>query len=100
MARPYTIEYTQEAVQDLSWFSKRDQKRILAGIESNLRYDPTVETRNRKRLRPNPLAEWELRIGDFRVLYDVDKLVRVVEIQRVGEKRRSRVAFRGREVDV
>ena len=30
-----------------------------------------TETRNRKRLGENELSDWELRIQDFRVFYDV-----------------------------
>jgi len=37
--------------------------------------EPIVETRNRKKLRPNPLAPWELRIGKARVFYDVEESV-------------------------
>jgi len=36
-----------------------------------LTHQPTVATRNRKRLRPNPLAPWELRIGALPVYYEV-----------------------------
>lgn len=32
-------------------------------------YQPTVETKNRKPMRPNPLAPWELHVGGFRVYY-------------------------------
>jgi mRNA-degrading endonuclease RelE of RelBE toxin-antitoxin system len=96
----YHIEYAPEAAQGLKWFSKREQKIILDGIDDNLRHEPTVETRNRKQLRPNDVAEWELRLGDFRVLYNVDEIVRVVEIQRVGEKRGNRFFFRGREEEL
>jgi len=45
---------------------------VLDQIEVQLTYRPDVETRNRKRLRPNPLAPWELRIGEIRVFYDVN----------------------------
>jgi len=38
-----------------------------------------------------------LRIENFRVLYDVDQQVRIVEIQRIGEKQGNRFFFRGRE---
>jgi len=41
---------------------------------------PTSPTRAIKRLRPNPLAEFELRVGDLRVLYNVEEaeVVRLV----------------------
>jgi mRNA-degrading endonuclease RelE of RelBE toxin-antitoxin system len=96
----YEIEYTPRAIEDLKWFKKHEQNQIVDGIDLQLRYEPTVEARNRKRMRLNSVAAWELRIGDFRVLYDVDEQVRIVEIQRVGEKRGSDFFFRGRKEDL
>nr|VFJ97322.1 MAG: hypothetical protein BECKH772C_GA0070978_1001213 [Candidatus Kentron sp. H] len=48
-----------------------EQKIILDAVDTQLAYPPTVETGNRKSMRPNRLAPWELRIGDFKVFYDV-----------------------------
>ncbi len=96
----YRIEYAPQAVDDLHWFSKRRQKEILVGIQTNLRHEPSVETRDRKRLRPNDTAAWELRIGECRVLYDAVVTIRVVQIRRIGRKRRNRILFRGGEEDV
>ena len=96
----YDIQYTETAIADLQWFKKYEQNQILDGIDQQLRHQPTVETRNRKRLRPNAVAAWELRISDFRVLYDVDEQVSIVEIQRIGEKRGNAFFFRGRKEDI
>jgi mRNA-degrading endonuclease RelE of RelBE toxin-antitoxin system len=96
----YDIKYTETAVADLQWFKKYEQNQILDGIDQQLRYQPTVETRNRKQLRPNPTAAWELRIGDFRVLYDVDEQVSIVEIKRIGEKRGNVLFVRGQQEDL
>jgi mRNA-degrading endonuclease RelE of RelBE toxin-antitoxin system len=59
-----------------------------------------TENRNLKLLRPNATADWELRIGDFRVLYDVDQQVLIVAIKRVGEKRGNTLYFRGQKEDL
>ncbi|NJM41105.1 MAG: addiction module toxin RelE [Anaerolineae bacterium] len=67
----YSIEYTESALDDLKYFRKAERQLILDQIDLQLMYEPTVETTNRKRLRSNELAEWELRIGMFRVFYDV-----------------------------
>jgi mRNA-degrading endonuclease RelE of RelBE toxin-antitoxin system len=69
----FHITFTPEAIEDLRWFIKVDRKSIMEEIETQLRYEPAVETRNRKRLRPNQLAEWELRSGGFRVFFDVEE---------------------------
>jgi mRNA-degrading endonuclease RelE of RelBE toxin-antitoxin system len=47
---------------------------------------PMQESRAIKRLRPNPLAEFELRIGNFRVLYNVEVDRNEVVLLLVGRK--------------
>lgn len=96
----YEIEYTPRAVGDLKFFLKHEQQQIVDGIDVQLRYEPTVETRNRKQMRPNSIAEWELRIGEFWVFYDVDEQVLVVEIQHIGEKQGNAFFFRGQQEDL
>ncbi|MFO7033313.1 addiction module toxin RelE [Limnospira fusiformis CCALA 023] len=67
---------------------------VLEGISQQLTSQPTVETRNRKLMRPNPLASWELRIGQLRVYYDVEEEPEaIVEILAVGIKDRNQVRF-------
>ncbi|NJO39383.1 MAG: addiction module toxin RelE [Cyanobacteria bacterium CRU_2_1] len=96
----YEIEYTLQAVEDLKFFKKYEQKQILDGISIQLRYEPTVETRNRKRMRPNQIADWELRLGKFRIFYNIDEQVLIVEIQRIGEKRGSDFFFHDEQEDM
>lgn len=91
----YEIEFTDKALADLRWFRRDEQNTILDGIEANLRYEPTVETRNRAPLRPNQTAEWKLRLGNFRVYYDVDAAAQFVSVVAVGLKVRNLVLFRG-----
>lgn len=60
-----------------------------------------METQNRKPLRPNPLASWELRIDDLRVYYDVEEdPEQRVDIVAIGIKRRNRVFIAGELYDV
>ena len=67
-------------------------------VEKQLQFQPNIETRNRKPMRPNPLAPWELRIGTLRVYYDFeDSPERVVFIRAVGIKQRNNVKI-GREM--
>ncbi len=77
----FPIELSPEASDDLGLIRTFDARRVVAAMESQLVHEPTRETRNRKRLRPNGLAEWEPRVDVFRVSYDVrDDVVRVVAI--------------------
>ena len=47
-------------------------KLVVDTVDRHLCHQPEIPTRNRKRLRPNPVAPWELRIGDLRVFYAVE----------------------------
>lgn len=79
----FRIEFTPEAVDDLASMRTFDQRRLVTAMEIQLVHEPNRETRNRKQLRPNKLAEWELRVEAFRVFYDVledDGIVKVVAI--------------------
>jgi len=93
----FEIELTDQAIEDLQWFKKHEQNVIIDGIEANLCYEPTTETRNRKRLRPNDTAEWELRLGAYRVLYNVEQTVRIVSIERIAAKQGNKYIFQGEE---
>lgn len=96
----YDIEYTDRALEDIRWFRKHERNIIVDGIDQQLRYEPTVETRNRKEMEPNSTASWELRIGVFRVFYDVAEHIQIVAIERVGEKRGNAIFFRGRKEEL
>ena len=98
---PYAIEYSPDAVENLEWLSVRQQRVIVDTIDEQLRFQPNVETRNRKPMRPNPLAPWELRIGSLRVYYDIAEAPEpTVYIRAVGVKRGSRVTIGKEEIQL
>ncbi|MBD2773561.1 type II toxin-antitoxin system RelE/ParE family toxin [Iningainema sp. BLCCT55] len=78
----------------------RQQRIVLAAITEQLSNEPTVPTRNRKQMRPNPLALWELRVGDLRVYYDIDEEELVVDIRAVGVKEGNQVLIGGEIVEL
>ncbi|NEQ67811.1 MAG: hypothetical protein F6K21_20340 [Symploca sp. SIO2D2] len=93
---PYRIEYSPESETHLQSLTTRQQVIVIDGVDEQLMYQPTVETRNRKLMRPNPLALWELRIGDLRIYYDVEEEPEpVVYINAVGIKERNQVLIAG-----
>ncbi|WP_242020588.1 hypothetical protein [Microcoleus sp. FACHB-1515] len=63
-----------------------------------------TETRNRKPMRSNPLASWELRIANLRVYYDVveevDPPLQIVRIRAISVKERNKIFIGGEEVDL
>jgi mRNA-degrading endonuclease RelE of RelBE toxin-antitoxin system len=73
----------------------------LDTVDKQLKHQPTVETRNRKPMRPNPLAPWELRIGNLRVYYDVENDPEpTVFIRAVGIKERNQVRIGGEVIEL
>lgn len=52
-------------------------------------------------MRPNPIAPWELRIGEIRVYYDVKESPRqIVSILAIGQKERNIVRIAGEIVSL
>ncbi len=94
---PYRITITQEAQRQLRSLPVREQRTIEAAVATRLRDQPTTPTRAVKRLRPNPLAEFELRVGDFRVLYNVEAANQEVVLLIVGRKVGNTLVVEGRE---
>jgi addiction module RelE/StbE family toxin len=99
MAR-YQIEVTEEAQADLQYYTAFERQIITSEIRAQLSDQPLNETKNRKPLRENPVATWELRIRKFRVFYDVDEDNKMVSIVSVGHKEHNVLLVRGKEVIV
>ena len=85
---PFQITITAEAESHLNALPVRDQRVLQAAISARLREQPTALSRAVKRLRPNALVEYELRVGDLRVLYNVEasEVVLLVIGRKVGNK--------------
>lgn len=90
---------TDSAREDLDYFRKNERRIISDRIALFLTHDANVETRRRKPLRPNRLAQWELRIDDYRVFYDFEE-PNVVKIVAVGHKEHNDLFIRGRKVEL
>lgn len=97
----YRIDYSPEAEAHLRALTARQQALVLDTVDRQLIHQPTVETRNRKFMQPNPLAPWELRIGDLRVYYDVREHPEpVVLIRAVGIKDRAQERVGGEVIQL
>ncbi len=96
----FEIGLTPEASEDLDSVKSYDKKRILNAIHQQLPHQALDEARNRKRLRPNPLAEWELRVGNFRVFYNVDEENNKVKVLAVGYKEGNQLYVHGEEYEL
>ncbi|HEX7186500.1 MAG TPA: type II toxin-antitoxin system RelE/ParE family toxin [Thermoanaerobaculia bacterium] len=97
----FEIQYSPETVRHLRSLTARQRAIVFDAVDEQLSYQPTIETRNRKPMRPNPLAPWELRIGELRVYYDVEESPRpVVFIRAIGIKDRNRVLIGDEEIEL
>ena len=95
----YVIEYSPEAEDHMRWLTVRQQRTVLDTVDRQLLNQAEVETRNRKPMRPNPVAPWELRIGDLRVYYEVKSEPEpTVTILAIGIKDRDRVRIGGERI--
>jgi mRNA-degrading endonuclease RelE of RelBE toxin-antitoxin system len=95
----FNVRLTDSAIGDLDFFPKKERRTITDGIALYLTQDANVESRRRKRLRPNRTAQWSLRLDDYRVFYDIDD-PDVVKIVAVGHKERSELRIRGERVEL
>ena len=68
----YKIILATEAVEDFQRLTARDRSGIRDALERHLRYEPGKESRSSiKRVRDVVRPQYRLRVGDFRVFYDV-----------------------------
>jgi mRNA-degrading endonuclease RelE of RelBE toxin-antitoxin system len=92
---PYKITITEDADRQFRKLRSRERSSLESAILSKLQHKPTVTTKAIKRLRPNPFAEFELRAGSLRVLYNV--VGKEVLILLVGRKVGNKLIVEGEE---
>jgi mRNA-degrading endonuclease RelE of RelBE toxin-antitoxin system len=96
----FRVQFSPHAEDHVKAFRKRDQQIILNAVAVQLTDQPDSPTRNRKLLEANPLAPWELRVGDFRVFYDVVREDELVVVVAVGHKTHNTLRIGGEEIDL
>jgi mRNA-degrading endonuclease RelE of RelBE toxin-antitoxin system len=68
----YEIVFSPEAYDDLKRLSARDRTTACSAIETHLRFEPGKTSKSRiKRLRGMSRPEYRLRVGEFRIYYDI-----------------------------
>ena len=95
----YEVEFAASVRKHFEALTTRERSTALNSIERQLLHEPLLETRNRKPLRPNPVAPWELRVGNLRVFYEVAPgEPGVVRILAVGKKERNVLRIASEEI--
>jgi mRNA-degrading endonuclease RelE of RelBE toxin-antitoxin system len=88
----FEIVIHNDALEDLAQLTKFRQRQITGALERQLVDQPASSSRNRKRLDSveagfefePPL--WELRVGEYRVFYDVDQDGGKVHVRAIRHK--------------
>jgi mRNA-degrading endonuclease RelE of RelBE toxin-antitoxin system len=88
----FQIDVAEDAAAEIAALPAFIRKQVVEAIDSLLLHQPTVPTRNRKPLRglippwDHLAPTWEIRVGEYRVFYDVDEAAAVVHIRAVRHK--------------
>jgi mRNA-degrading endonuclease RelE of RelBE toxin-antitoxin system len=81
---PYELRYSPEATETLKRLRPFDRATIMDAVDQVLTVNPRLESKARvKKLSQPAPAQYRLRVGGFRVLYNVgEDHVRIVRILR------------------
>jgi mRNA-degrading endonuclease RelE of RelBE toxin-antitoxin system len=88
----HEIRFARDVAKDLVRLTAYHRRMVLAAIEVQLSAQPTVPTRNRKLLvnmlpRWGPDSRiWELRVGEYRIFYDVEEDERTLYVRAIRRK--------------
>ena len=79
----YTVEYTSKALKSLKKLDKPVLLMIKSWIEKNL-IGTTEPRRHGKGLTSNRSGQWRYRVGDYRIIADIEDeklIILVVEVE-------------------
>jgi mRNA-degrading endonuclease RelE of RelBE toxin-antitoxin system len=88
----FEIRYADDVAKDLKDVSAKQRTKILDKIDEQLTHEPDKVTRNKKMLPgleppwEHETPVWELRIGEYRVFYDVDDEEAEVVVRAIRHK--------------
>ena len=80
----YRIEYLEQVRKDLKPISKSDKEKIRSAIESKLSSNP-IEFG--KPLQYSLKGLRRLRVGDYRVIFQIDQSNKIVLVTKIGHRR-------------
>lgn len=99
----FQLIYDIDIINQIKAIERKYHPLIRKVIEDQLKFEPDVETRNRKPMVRTTVfgARWELRFGkgnQFRVFYSVYPEKSEVHVLAIGEKIKERLFIGGKEV--
>ncbi len=94
MANSFSIRYHELVIEELRRIHVFTLRRILDEVDTQLACEPTTPSRRRKLLTPRGASAgedapvWQLRVGAYRVFYNVD--LHRCEVVVMGVRRKGR----------
>ena len=88
----FSVDIDEDALRELAELKAFHRKRIADEIDKQLVHQADVPSKNRKLLSPKSaeadvdLPMWELRVGQYRVIYEVDRKKGGVHVRAVRHK--------------
>lgn len=83
---PHNIEFTKSAKKEFDRLSKPVQKKVVRSLQL-LQSDPYSDLLPIKRLQGIQEKLYRLRIGDYRIVYEVQDAKLLVVIIKIGHRR-------------
>ena len=80
----FKIVYAKSVFKDLKKMDRKNLKKIKEGIEELISFPNISQI---KHLKNHPLADYRLRIGNYRVLFNVNWEKKEIYILKVGHRR-------------
>ncbi len=81
----YDLLFTEKATKSLKKLPKVDARRILTKLDE-LAINPDAAA-NVKKLTNHPVAGFRLRVGNYRVLFDKEDTLKIIEVVDVGNRK-------------
>lgn len=80
----YQIAIVKKAFKELSALSRKINEQVVDAIDG-LKEEPRPV--GCKKLKGESENIWRIRVGDYRILYFIDDMVKIVEIRRIGNRK-------------
>jgi mRNA interferase RelE/StbE len=80
----YTVTFKKSAEKEFEKLSANAIRRIAVAIDA-LAMNPRPA--GAKKLEGQKESLWRIRIGDYRVIYLIEDVIKIVEIRRIGHRK-------------
>ncbi len=80
----YSIRFKKSAEKELEKLPSQIIKRIVKSIDTLVENPKPVGS---KKLEGQKESLWRIRIGDYRVIYLIEDVIKIIEIRRIGHRK-------------